>query len=75
VHCTEIAGMRARRPLDSAAPAAVFAALERDRLAPLPSSPFVLAERSQCKISPDIHVFSELGSRLLPDDPLIILRV
>jgi transposase len=42
--CTEVAGQRACRPLDGAAPAAVFAAAEKDHLRPLPPSPFVLAE-------------------------------
>src|SRR6202035_408457 len=44
------------RPLDGAAPAAVFAAAEKDHLLPLPQSPFVLAEWSRCKVGPDIHV-------------------
>jgi len=52
----EVAGRRACRPLDGAAPAAVFAAVEKDRLAPLPEHPFVLAEWSRCKVGPDIHV-------------------
>ena len=52
----DVAGQRSCRPLDGAAPAAVFAAVERDRLAPLPASPFVLAEWSRCKVGPDIHV-------------------
>jgi transposase len=52
----EVAGQRSCRPLDGAAPAAVFAAAEKDRLAPLPKDPFVLAEWSRCKVGPDIHV-------------------
>ncbi len=36
--CTEVAGQRHCRPLDGAAPAAVFAAAEKDALAPLPAS-------------------------------------
>jgi len=52
----EVAGRRACRPLDGAAPAAVFAAVEKDSLAPLPADPFVLAEWSRCKVGPDIHV-------------------
>jgi transposase len=52
----EVAGRRACRPLDGAAPAAVFEAVEKDRLAPLPEDPFVLAEWSRCKVGPDIHV-------------------
>jgi len=51
----EVAGQRACRPLDGAAPAAVFAAVEKDALAPLPADPFVLAEWSRCKVGPDIH--------------------
>jgi hypothetical protein len=52
----EVAGQRSCRPLDGAAPAAVFAAVEKDQLAPLPEDPFVLAEWSRCKVGPDIHV-------------------
>ena len=52
----DVAGQRSCRPLDGAAPAAVFAAVEKDRLAPLPATPFVLAEWSRCKVGPDIHV-------------------
>ena len=44
------------RPLDGAAPAAVFDAAEKGALAPLPKDPFVLAEWSRCKVGPDIHV-------------------
>jgi len=54
--CTEVAGRRHCRPLDGAAPAAVFAAAEKDALAPLPAHPFVLAAWSRCKVGPDIHV-------------------
>jgi transposase len=53
--CADVAGRRSCRPLDGAAPAAVFAAVEKDRLAPLPKTPFVLAEWSRCKVGPDIH--------------------
>ena len=53
--CTEVAGRRSCRPLDGAAPAAIFAAAEKDRLAALPASPFVLAQWSRCKVGPDIH--------------------
>jgi transposase len=52
----EVAGRRACRPLDGAAPAAVFTAVEKDALAALPAHPFVLAEWSRCKVGPDIHV-------------------
>jgi len=52
----EVAGQRSCRPLDGAAPAAVFAAAEAATLAPLPKVSFVLAEWSRCKVGPDIHV-------------------
>ena len=54
--CTEVAGRRACRPLDGAAPAAVFAATEAAALKPLPVKPFVLATWSTSKVGPDIHV-------------------
>ena len=54
--CTEVAGARACRPLDGAAPAAVFAAVEAQALQPLPARPFVLAMWSTGKVGPDIHV-------------------
>ena len=38
-----------------AAPAAVFEAVEKDALAPLPNEPFVLATWATAKIGPDIH--------------------
>ncbi|GAA4263365.1 Mu transposase domain-containing protein [Dactylosporangium darangshiense] len=41
--CTDVAGQRARRPLDGAAPAAVFAAVEAGALQPLSARAFVLA--------------------------------
>ncbi|MGA8457114.1 MAG: IS21 family transposase, partial [Streptosporangiaceae bacterium] len=53
--CEQVAGQRACRPLDGAAPAAVFEAAEKGALAPLPRDPFVLAEWSRCKVGPDIH--------------------
>ena len=53
--CEQVAGRRACRPLDGAAPAAVFAAAEKPALTALPRSPFVLAEWSRCKVGPDIH--------------------
>jgi transposase len=53
--CADVAGRRSCRPLDGAAPAAVFAAAEAGELAPLPKAPFVLAEWSRCKVGPDIH--------------------
>ena len=52
----EVAGQRACRPLDGAAPAAVFAALEQHTLQPLPLRPFEPASWSRPKVGPDIHV-------------------
>lgn len=52
----EVAGTRSCRPLEGAAPGAVFAALEAPVLAPLPPEPFVLAHWSRNKVGPDIHV-------------------
>ncbi|MFG3701607.1 IS21 family transposase [Micromonospora sp. NPDC047620] len=54
--CAEVAGQRACRPLDGAAPAAVFAAVEAEALQPLPARPFVIATWSTGKVGPDIHV-------------------
>ena len=51
----EVAGHRPCRPLDGAAPAAVFDAVEKDALRPLPAGPFVLATWATAKIGPDIH--------------------
>jgi len=51
----EVAGRRACRPLEGAAPAAVFEASEKDALRPLPAEPFVLASWARAKIGPDIH--------------------
>jgi hypothetical protein len=53
--CEQVAGRRPCRPLDGATPAAVFAAVEKDTLAPLPAEPFVLATWARAKIGPDIH--------------------
>jgi transposase len=53
--CTEVAGTRQCRPLDGAAPGAVFQAAEKDALKPLPADPFVLATWARAKIGPDIH--------------------
>jgi hypothetical protein len=52
---SEVAGNRACRPLDGAAPAAVFATVEHQALAPLPAAPFVLATWSSARVGPDIH--------------------
>jgi len=51
----QVAGRRPCRPLDGAAPAAVFAAAEKDTLRPLPAEPFVLATWAKAKIGPDVH--------------------
>ena len=51
----EVAGQRACRPLEGAAPAGVFEAVEKDALRPLPAGPFVLAVWAAAKIGPDIH--------------------
>jgi hypothetical protein len=53
--CAEVAGQRQCRPLDGAAPAAVFTAAEKEALRPLPAGPFVLATWARAKIGPDIH--------------------
>ena len=52
----DVAGGRACRPLDGAAPAAVFAAVEAGALQPLPIRAFELATWSACTVGPDIHV-------------------
>jgi hypothetical protein len=51
----EVAGQRRCKPLEGAAPAAVFEAAEKDALRPLPAEPFVLATWAKAKIGPDIH--------------------
>jgi transposase len=51
----EVAGGRQCRPLEGAAPAAVFETVEKDALRPLPAGPFVLATWATAKIGPDIH--------------------
>ena len=56
----EVAGRRPCRPLEGAAPAAVFDAVEKDALRPLPAEPFVLATWATAKIGPDIHLLTEL---------------
>ena len=56
----EVAGRRSCRPLDGAAPASVFAAVEKGKLAPLPARPFTLASWSRCKVGPDIDLLTEL---------------
>jgi hypothetical protein len=51
----QVAGARPCRPLEGAAPAVVFEAVEKDALRPLPAEPFVLATWAKAKIGPDIH--------------------
>jgi transposase len=51
-----VAGQRKCRPLDGAAPAAVFAAVEAAALGALPRLPFILATWSRAKAGPDIHI-------------------
>jgi transposase len=53
--CQQVAGQRSCRPLQGAAPAAVFAAVEAQALLALPARPFVLATWSTAKVGPDIH--------------------
>jgi hypothetical protein len=53
--CRDVAGARRCRPLDGAAPAAVFAAVEAGALQPLPLKPFIPAVWTTCKVGPDIH--------------------
>lgn len=60
--CVEVAGARVCRPLEGAAPAAVFAAVEQQALGPLPRAPFVLAGWASTKIGPDIH--AKVGATL-----------
>jgi transposase len=54
--CVDVAGQRRHRSLDGAAPAAVFAAVERAALTPLPRTRYVVATWSTGKVAPDIHV-------------------
>ena len=51
----EVAGQRACRPLEGAAPAAVFEAAEKERCGRCRPEPFVLATWATAKIGPDIH--------------------
>jgi hypothetical protein len=53
--CDEVAGTRAHRALDGAAPGAVFAAVEQAALLGLPAKPFELAAWSRPTVGPDIH--------------------
>ncbi|MEU6768100.1 IS21 family transposase [Streptomyces sp. NPDC046853] len=52
----QVAGRRKCRPLDGAAPAVVFEALEAAELLPLPPTRFVLARWSTATVGPDIHI-------------------
>lgn len=52
----ETAGRRQCRPLQGAAPLAVFEAAEAEALLPLPETPFVLAKWSTATVGPDIHI-------------------
>lgn len=52
----ETAGGRQCRPLQGAAPLAVFEASEAEALLPLPETPFVLAKWSTATVGPDIHI-------------------
>ncbi len=54
--CLQVAGTRAHRSLDGAAPLAVFKTVERDALVGLPPQPFELAVWSRPKVAPDCHV-------------------
>ncbi|MFP5254042.1 MAG: IS21 family transposase [Actinomycetes bacterium] len=65
--CVEVAGTRACRPLDGAAPGAVFAAVEQPALLPLPRREFELASWSRPKVGPDIHV--KVGKKTLYSVP------
>jgi hypothetical protein len=53
--CEQVAGQRACRPLEGATPAAVFEAVEKDKLSPLPAGAFTLARWAKARIGPDIH--------------------
>jgi hypothetical protein len=50
-----VAGRRQCRPLEGAAPAAVFDTVEKDALRPCRPKPFVLPTWAPAKIDPDIH--------------------
>jgi len=51
----EVAGQRECRPLDGAAPLAVFEAVEQHKLKPLPGQPFELATWSRGKVGPALE--------------------
>jgi hypothetical protein len=52
----DVAGQRPARPLGGAAPAAIFAALEAEKLLALPARPFEAATWQTAKVGPDCHV-------------------
>lgn len=52
----DVAGRRNARPLAGAKPAAIFAALEAEKLLPLPPRPFEAATWQTAKVSPDCHI-------------------
>jgi transposase len=54
--CSDIAGRRAHRSLEGAAPLAVFEAVEAPALSPLPKEAFELAAWSTPKVGVDCHV-------------------
>jgi transposase len=54
--CTDVAGRRAHRGIDGAAPLTVFTAVEAAALSPLPRAPFELACWSTPKVGPDCHI-------------------
>jgi transposase len=58
--CLQVAGRRAHRGLDGAAPLAVFEAAEREALIPLPATRFTLATWSIAKVAPDCLLLTEL---------------
>jgi len=53
---TSVAGVRKCRPIDGAAPATLFQAVEAETLLALPARPFELAAWSSAKVHPDCHV-------------------
>jgi len=57
--CTEVAGVRAHRSLDGASPLAVFDAVEKPALLPLPARVFEPVRWVAPKVAPDCHVSVE----------------
>lgn len=56
--CSEVYGVHKHRGLDGATPAAVFNAVERDALKPLPGRPFEPVVYTVGVVAPDCHVKS-----------------